>query len=53
MKSRGGVEYGYELVLARRPDAKRTAILRRVQNELGWDAVASLILNLDAAVTKE
>ena len=53
MKSGGGVEYGYELVLVRRPDAKRTAILRRVQNELGWEAVASLILNMDEAITKE
>jgi hypothetical protein len=53
MAAGGGVEYGYELVLARPPTAKQKAVLVRLQNELGYTAVASLILNLDEAVTKE
>jgi len=53
MANGGGVAYGYELVLSRPPTAKQKAILLRLQNELGLTAVASLILNLDEAITKE
>jgi hypothetical protein len=47
------INYGYSLVLARRPTAQQRAVLVRLQGELGYTAVASLILNLDEAVTKE
>jgi hypothetical protein len=53
MAKGGGVEYGYELVLARPPTARQKAVLVRLQNELGYTAVASLILDLDEAITKE
>ncbi len=47
------IDYGYSLVLARPPTVKQREVLLRVQKELGYAAVASLILNLDEAVTKE
>ena len=48
-----GVEYGYQLVLARQPTPAQKVLLAGLQNELGWTAVASLILNLDETITKE
>jgi hypothetical protein len=39
--------------MARPPTDRQRAILLKLQQELGYAAVASLILNLDEAVTKE
>jgi hypothetical protein len=47
------IDYGYALVLARPPTAAQRTVLVKLQGELGYAGVASLILNLDEAVTKE
>ena len=47
------IDYGYSLVLARQPTDRQRSILLKLQKDLGYAAVASLILNLDEAVTKE
>jgi Protein of unknown function (DUF1553)/Protein of unknown function (DUF1549)/Concanavalin A-like lectin/glucanases superfamily/Planctomycete cytochrome C len=47
------IAYGYALVLARRPTETQRTVLVKLQGELGYAGVASLILNLDEAVTKE
>jgi hypothetical protein len=47
------IDYGYALVLARRPTAAQRTVLVKLQGKLGYAGVASLILNLDEAVTKE
>jgi hypothetical protein len=47
------IDYGYGLVLARKPTAAQRAVLVKLQGQLGYAEVANLILNLDEAVTKE
>ena len=47
------LSYGYRLVLAKRPDAVRLAILEKALAKSNYRAVASLLLNLDETITKE
>ncbi|MDE3196461.1 MAG: DUF1553 domain-containing protein [Acidobacteriota bacterium] len=53
MAKGGGVDFGFDLVFGRTPSAEQEAVLANLQNKLGWQAVASLLLNMDEAITKE
>ncbi|HVW83031.1 MAG TPA: DUF1553 domain-containing protein [Bryobacteraceae bacterium] len=64
MKAEGGatpesrIDYGYALVTARPPSARQRAVMMKLFTQMGsndqaYATVASLILNLDEAITKE
>lgn len=53
-RAKDPVREGYRLVLARDPRPEESKALREAYSRLGrWDWVASLILNLDEAVTRQ
>jgi hypothetical protein len=45
--------YGYRLVLAKSPDSRRVTILEKALERSDYTAVASLLLNMDEAITKQ
>jgi hypothetical protein len=54
MKKTGSLRLGFRLVTGRVPAAREEAVLKPLLGEPdGWTLVASAILNLDEAITKE
>ncbi len=53
-KAKDPVREGYRLVLAREPLPDEAKVLRGAYQSLGrWELIASMILNLDEAVTQQ